>query len=382
MSERYKQVKLYDNFSFCPSCPVDILKGAIYIDTVTNKAVFQLKFINMQEKYIKALYIQIKGYDDLGAELENKEYSYLDLNIKTGQEFGTKQLQELSNNTIRNIEITITKVIYANNEVWENKNDIVYDRFPLQCIDDNLLSIARQKATEQKLQLNKIYYPTQNNNYWTCICGIYNSNSNERCYRCKSEKKENFNQYTKISLKKELSEYLELKHKRNNKSKYIFLAFAILIISLSVIVLSKEITKFDQNAMYQVFTDTGYYAIINKNGYVIELSRNEQQNLIELSFTDDITVNKKDKIDGEYLKIIETAIRKGINNIGYIQVIRISETECIYTLGIENKIVELGNTDNLIKKMTYIKSIIEQEKGKQGRIFVEDINKAYFKENL
>ena len=93
MSERYKQVKLYENFKFCPTSPIDILKGAIYIDNVTNKAIFQLKFINMQVKHIKAVYIQIKGSNDLGEEIENKEYTYLDLNVSKGQEFGTDDLK-------------------------------------------------------------------------------------------------------------------------------------------------------------------------------------------------------------------------------------------------------------------------------------------------
>ena len=221
MSERYKQVKLYENFKFCPTSPIDILKGAIYIDNVTNKAIFQLKFINMQVKYIKAVYIQIKGSNDLGEEIENKEYAYLDLNIGKGQEFGTDNLKELNDNTIRNIKVTINKVIYEDNTIWENKENISYDRTPLNEIDNNLSFFANKKAVAQGLQLSNIYYPTESQNYWTCICGTSNSNSNDKCYRCGCSKDIAFNQYNKNQLQKDLTVYKEQEQEKQKQKQEI-----------------------------------------------------------------------------------------------------------------------------------------------------------------
>lgn len=239
MSDRYKQVKLYDNFKFCPESPLDILKGAIYIDNATNKAVFQLKFVNMQSKEIKAIYVQIKGSNDLGEELENKEYQYLDMNVYIGEEFGTEQLKELNNNTIRNIDITINKVIYTNNEFWENKNTVAYDRMSLQKVDDDLLSFASRRATEQQLHLNNIYYPTENKNYWTCICGSFNSISNNTCYKCGCNKDTVFSQYLKEKLQEDFKNYNEQerqkKNLKNKKIKKLFLICVPIIIIFLVI---------------------------------------------------------------------------------------------------------------------------------------------------
>lgn len=221
MSERYKQVKLYENFKFCPTSPVDILRGAIYIDNVTNRAVFQLKFINMQEKHIKAVYIQIKGSNDLREELENKEYTYLDLNIGKGQEFGTDDLKELNNNTIRNINVTINKVIYEDNTIWESKKNISCDRATLNKIDNNLLFVANKKALEQGLKLNTLYYPTENENYWTCICGTFNPNNNDKCYRCGWSKDIVFNQYNKNELQKDLTVYKEQEQEKQKQEQEI-----------------------------------------------------------------------------------------------------------------------------------------------------------------
>ena len=133
MSERYKQVKLYENFKFYPTSPIDILKGDIYIDNMTSKAVFQLKFINMQDKHIKAIYIQIIGSNDLGEKIENQEYTYLDLNV------GNFKLKDKGScgghNGLRNIEACIhtqeykrLKIGISNDKNRETK-DYVLGRF-------------------------------------------------------------------------------------------------------------------------------------------------------------------------------------------------------------------------------------------------------------
>ena len=47
----------------------------------------------------------------------------------------------------------------------------------------------------------------------------------------------------------------------------------------------------------------------------------------------------------------------------------------------ENKIIQIGNFENLNAKFVYAKKIMEQEKA-QGTIFVKDINNVYFRENI
>lgn len=248
MSDRYKQVKLYNNFKFCPNYPVDILKGAIYIDRATNKTVFQLKFINMQNKKIKAMYVQIKGSNDLGEQLEDKEYQYLDLNVNKGQEFGTEQLKEIENNTIRNIDVTINKVIFVNNEVWENKNFIVYDRGSLEKINNNLLFIANRKITEKGLKLNDFYYPDEKENFWTCLCGAYNSKENKLCYKCGCSKDFAITEFTITILENNLKDYKEqlqkTKEELNKKIKNIFCKTVLaLIILLVILFIGKNVYK-------------------------------------------------------------------------------------------------------------------------------------------
>lgn len=51
-------------------------------------------------------------------------------------------------------------------------------------------------------------------------------------------------------------------------------------------------------------------------------------------------------------------------------------------VNLENKIINIGDFEDLSIKFRYVKSIMEQEKGKQGTIFVNDINKVYFRQDV
>jgi len=81
---------------------------------------------------------------------------------------------------------------------------------------------------------------------------------------------------------------------------------------------------------------------------------------------------------------MENAKTSEIDNL--ISTISMKNNEYILELNKENKIVYLGDATDLTNRMTYIKIILEKEKGKIGRIFVNgDINngfKPYFREEI
>ena len=380
MSDRYKQVKLYDNFKFCPVCPVDILKGAIYIDNLTSKAVFQLKFVNMQNKIIKAVYIQVKGYNDLKEKLVDKEYQYLDLKVCQSQEFGTEQLKELDNNTVRNIDITINKVIYENDEIWENKNTVVYDRTSLNLIDSNLSFVAKMKATEQGLQFNNTYYPTENKNYWTCVCGTYNSSDNDKCYKCMCNKKIVMNYFSRQQLENYLEQYnhqqeiqrLETEKKKKtmkNKVKSILgktliIAFILCIVILIYTIAYKHMSVYSKYMKAQKYIENNNYVeainILNEIidykdskeliKSILEQQRNKQ---IDNSSISVYRSNKDDECKIVAVKSNGTVVATGKNKYGecnvseWTDIVSVS-TNVNHTVGLrsDGTVVATGSNDN------------------------------------
>lgn len=278
MSDRYRQVKLYKTFQFCPNSPIDILKGALYIDNKTNKIVFQLKFINMQNKNIKAIYINVKGFNELGEKLEDKEYSYLDIYARKGKEFGTNQLKELDDNTIRNITVKIDKVIFEDNSIWENKEEHLVERTELKLIPEKYNNIVVNKLNETNTDIKTFYFPTEKDAYWSCLCGTYNSKENNACYKCCLNKEKVFKYFKEDSLKKDFEKQeqknKQMKKQKEEKKEKLFkkakiilpIIFIIIIIILAIFTIYNKINP----SAKDVLKEGDYVQYLNSKGTEME----------------------------------------------------------------------------------------------------------------
>ena len=137
----------------------------------------------------------------------------------------------------------------------------------------------------------------------------------------------------------------------------------------------------------------GKFAYINTQGYILEISENSRG----MPVIQGATTNEKDIVPGnrlntDDLKRLEKVIRimnaaKDANLDGQVTTIDISdENEYSIYLNDEKKTVYLGDASNLSNKMLYVQAIIEQEKGKEGEIFVNgDLNNKfhpYFREKV
>ena len=137
----------------------------------------------------------------------------------------------------------------------------------------------------------------------------------------------------------------------------------------------------------------GKFAYINTQGYILEISEDSRG----MPVIQGATTNEKDIVPGnrlntDDLKRLEKVIRimnaaKDANLDGQVTTIDISdENEYSIYLNDEKKTVYLGDASNLSNKMLYVQAIIEQEKGKEGEIFVNgDLNNKfhpYFREKV
>lgn len=137
----------------------------------------------------------------------------------------------------------------------------------------------------------------------------------------------------------------------------------------------------------------GKYAYINKQGYILEIAEDSKQKIILQGIStpeEQIIVGNRlleddlEKLE-DSIKIMNAA--KEYNLDDKVMSIDISnKSEYSIYLEKEKKKVHLGDTTNLSNKMLYVNSIIEEERGKAGDIFVNgDLNnkfKIYFRESL
>lgn len=132
------------------------------------------------------------------------------------------------------------------------------------------------------------------------------------------------------------------------------------------------------------------YAYIDKNGYILEISsvKAEVPIIVGFNITENELLNKKrlEIIDLEKLnkisKVIDSSKATEIDKLITEINIENENNYCIY-LESQNKKVYIGNTNDLTKKMLFLKKIIDEEKESTGTVYVDgDISngfKPYFR---
>lgn len=153
-----------------------------------------------------------------------------------------------------------------------------------------------------------------------------------------------------------------------------------------------EITVKERQKNYNVEFLNGY-AYINNQGYILEIS--EQK--LELPIIQGISTEAENIVEGNRLNTqdlsrLEVVIQivnicKNYELDTKISKIDISDkNNYVIYIDEEKKVVYIGDETNLSNKMLYIPTILEENKGKEGSIYIEkDVTnkyKARFKENV
>ena len=133
------------------------------------------------------------------------------------------------------------------------------------------------------------------------------------------------------------------------------------------------------------------YVYIDKYGYILEKSAEKKDVpiIVGLKITED-DLMKKSRLEGKdietlnkILKITEAAKIINIDNI-ITEINTENDTDYVLYIESEAKTIYIGDTTNLTNKMLYIQKILQNEKGKSGKIFVnKDMTtgfKPYFRE--
>lgn len=187
MSKRYTIVNMLNKAYYLDECPIILENGALTKDNFENKILLQLKFKNISSKNIKAINISIKCMDIINNELEFiEEFSYLDLDIKQNEIFGSNTPIIITNSNTRNFKIKIQKVIFFDSTIYENvdnKEFIEIDEQENIDINDPL-EMQYIKELKNISEADYRYKVKVCENYWLCSCGSFNFLENSRCISC------------------------------------------------------------------------------------------------------------------------------------------------------------------------------------------------------
>lgn len=134
----------------------------------------------------------------------------------------------------------------------------------------------------------------------------------------------------------------------------------------------------DNNILFKI---NGKY--INQYGYVTKSYNSSAIQVLGINISDNQERLEEESLEllSELLKLRETFKTYDVlEKVNKVDITNIDDVK-IY-IDSENKIIQIGNLQNLSTKFVYIKNIMKQEKGKKGTIFVNDINKTYFREDV
>ena len=182
--------------------------------------------------------------------------------------------------------------------------------------------------------------------------------------------------------------------KRNERGTLLIIIPILIVltgIGVSVVLNAKETVKLNDDSNYVLQKNNENSQIlfllednkyISQDGYINNLTQTKRDEKI---LTGNIVNTEKQKIDTEIvdrLIILKDELEDSsfYEKITKINIDSINQID-IY-IELEEKIIHLGDSENLDVKLMYAKTILENEKDTSGEIFVDDISNCYFKEKI
>ncbi|WP_313119253.1 hypothetical protein [Proteiniclasticum ruminis] len=261
MSEsRFNRIKFVEQTKVSPSCPIDIDKAALVLDTTENVVLLQLKLINIGSKVISSVFLKVLLKDAANDFIQNSqpiEHTYNDLNMLPGDKYGEKAPIRLLRE-VRNVDVEVSKIVYEDGEIWKSENEKTEQIPKLTKLD--ILGNERISFLKSTLDLNSYdhtnlrYIPVIQNSSWICTCGRFNYNTNLVCKRCNISKEwiqsnfeednldKNYNIFVKqmkekAILEEKIDQEKKLEEEKNTELKKRIKTRRLRIVSISVFAL-------------------------------------------------------------------------------------------------------------------------------------------------
>ena len=204
---------------YCPGCPVIIAAGALLKDIEKESILAQLKFKNIGDKIIKSIKVTFKTFD-IKSNIINEcfEYQYSDLALGFNSEYLDKKGVDFNNPTIRNFEVYISKIVFNNGSIWEEKAK-VFESLPTP--KDLVNKLGEELALQYKRDVGEHskYEPFVYDDIWCCTCGEYNRIDESNCHSCNTEKTKQFLNLDHSVLYENRKAYLKVEQKKEEKKR-------------------------------------------------------------------------------------------------------------------------------------------------------------------
>lgn len=191
--------------------PILLEASALYLDRGTNNCIAQLKWKNIDSRPIKAVMIELDGYDAFNQKLEPIHYQYDGLLVTQGSEFGGKTPIMIKNNKVVKYDVLLKAVSFSDETIWRAEKEIVFETLPAakeQKLRGETLDQLKRELSKQGNKNASTYTPQHAMGLWQCGCGSWQY-SDTPCLKCKITQADLENVSDESVLAKHLIEYKE-----------------------------------------------------------------------------------------------------------------------------------------------------------------------------
>ena len=185
MSERFQRLFTLEPNLYSEGCPIIIEAGVLLKDTESGAVLAQLKMRNIGDKNISSCRVSVKAYAPNGDEVEGfSDFSYLDLDVALGHEFGSRTPIMLPDKTARKISVNINEIVFSDGSV-KKMNSNQWSSAPRQrTLFETLQSEELVKQYAIEVGGTTELLPEKKGGLFLCTCGAINLESADNCYKC------------------------------------------------------------------------------------------------------------------------------------------------------------------------------------------------------
>lgn len=185
MTGRFERLSVESQLLYTEGSPVIIAASAILKDDLNGKVISQIKFENISNKIIVALFVDVKAYSVTGEELEGiKGFQYLDLNIARDISFGSQTPIYLPDNTTRKTSIKVKRVLFSDGTDWTASGDAQWAAIPTSKAREPYEDSELEKQFKLNYGNDYITVPEKIDDLWYCACGTLNKIDDNDCKKC------------------------------------------------------------------------------------------------------------------------------------------------------------------------------------------------------
>ncbi len=182
------QTKDKDCKFWLPGSPVILTQAQLFENMDSHEIALRFSVQNLSHETVSAIYVDIHGFNVLKKEsVTLKDVNYLDLDLERGKTFSSECIV-LADKAVRRSEVIVRHVVFANEEIWDYEEEEVFPVLPapktLPYDGDLRAALARELDQKTGNSWRYQYLPGETEYGWTCGCGQFNPEGDERCLAC------------------------------------------------------------------------------------------------------------------------------------------------------------------------------------------------------